>query len=312
VRKRSELSLFSPTSSLEDCTRIFMVGIGGAGMSGLARMLHRRGIPVAGTDAAGSPSLEALRALGIEATVGHSGEGIRDGDGLVLSDAINIPDSPEAASAKEKGLPLFRRSQLLGWLLKGKRQICVTGTHGKTTTTGMIGSALAEAGLDPLVIVGADIPQFGGPIREGAGSWAVVEACEAYESYLDLSPDAIVLTNLDLDHVDFHESWENLVDSVRSFVRLLPENGAIAAARGGGAEEALQPWSGQVNWVDPDSWPGPELAVPGRHNRTNAACALAVCQALGIAPDLAAKGISTFVGAERRLQVLLDGPVTAL
>jgi UDP-N-acetylmuramate--alanine ligase len=107
-----------------------------------------------------------------------------------------LDSSPEVEAARDLGVPLLRRSQLLGWLLKGMRTIAITGTHGKTTTTGMIGAGLTAAGLDPLVIVGANIPAWGGPILYGDGNWAVVEACEAYDSFHDLDPEIAVVTNL--------------------------------------------------------------------------------------------------------------------
>jgi UDP-N-acetylmuramate--alanine ligase len=188
-------------------------------MSALARMLKHRRFAVQGTDSTRSSETDRLINEGVPVQIGHSGEGIVSRYAIVLSDAIDLETSPEVAAAREAGAPLFRRSQVLGWLLRDRKVIAVTGTHGKTTATGMIGAGMKAAGMDPLIVVGANVPEFGGPVVEGDGEWAVVEACEAYDSFHDINPTVVVLTNLELDHVDFHGSWENLLNSVVRFVQ---------------------------------------------------------------------------------------------
>ena len=231
MRKHEEIaSAFSETTKLDDRDSFFLVGIGGAGMSALARMLYHRGYDVIGTDGQHSPEIDRLRSEGIECHVGHSGEALTKEHALVVSDAIDLNASPEIASAHKLGIPIVRRSQALGWMLSPYKVIAVTGTHGKTTTTAMLGCGLIEAGFDPLVVVGASIPDWGGPIREGNGTYAVVEACEAYDSFHDLSPQIVLLTNLELDHVDFHGSYANLRDSVVRFVEKLPPTGGWSTA----------------------------------------------------------------------------------
>ena len=331
MRKAAEIaSSFAPREALEGKKSFFLVGIGGAGMSALARMLKHRGFEVRGTDSTLSAEVERLRSEGFEVAVGHSGEGIRADDAVVLTDAIDLDNSPEVRRAKELGIPLFRRSQALGWLLKPYKVIAVTGTHGKTTTTGMIGAGLIAAGLDPTVVVGANIPEWGGPVVEGKSRWAVVEACEAFDSFHDLDPYSVVLTNLELDHVDFHSTWENLRDSVIRFVSRIDtakDNGPLfyCSESPGVFEvvEAIQkdtcvsftPYA-EIPHVDAsgesDHEELPPLRLAGRHNRMNAEGALLACLDAGANKVLAAQGIANFGGAERRLQVLRNDEITVI
>ncbi len=301
-------------------------------MSALARMLKHRGFSVKGTDSTQSPEVGRLKSEGFEVTVGHTGDGIQADDAVVLTDAIDLAKSPEVARAKELGMPLFRRSQALGWLLKPYKVIAVTGTHGKTTTTGMTGAGLIAAGLDPTVVVGASIPEWGGPVREGKGEWAVVEACEAYDSFHDLDPHTVVLTNLELDHVDFHGTWESLRESVIRFVSRIDtqkEHGALIYCddSAGAGEVAgvilndtsinVTPYTSEPMIVGGGNGtlthhPLPPLKLPGIHNRTNAEGALNACIEAGAEELLAARGVAEFGGAERRLQVLAEKEVTVI
>jgi D-alanine--D-alanine ligase len=303
---------FAPREVLDGFDSFYLVGIGGAGMSGLALMLQHRGYQVAGSDSTPSPMTAELISRGIEVRIGQSGEGILLGQAVVLSDAIPL-DAPEVRTAKMYGCPVFRRSQLLGWLLKDKKVLAVTGTHGKTTTTGMLASGLVAAGLDPTIVVGAAVPEFGGPIVEGEGEYAVVEACEAYDSFHDLDPFAVLLTNLELDHVDYHGDYESLRNSVWRFVSHIPEGGALVYCdEDEGARDVAERFTGSKISYRRDDFPL-EPAMPGAHNRLNAAGALAV--ATFVAPQergSAAEGIARFQGAERRLQVLRDGPIVVV
>lgn len=324
MRKAAEItSAFAPREALEGHTSFFLVGIGGAGMSALARMLKHRGFRVRGTDSTMSPEVERLRSEGIEVRIGHSGEGLDPSDALVLTDAIDLEISPEVKRAKELGMPFFRRSQALGWLLKPYKVIAVTGTHGKTTTTGMTGAGLIAAGLDPLVVVGACIPEWGGPVREGNGEWAVVEACEAYDSFHDIDPNVVVLTNLELDHVDFHGSWENLKKSVVRFTQKMNGSGTLVYCAGDkGVQEIIAeevfgggPWGYNADDLNPDpnaTYRMDHLLMPGYHNRQNAAGALTVAEVVKANVELAKRGIEQFRGAERRLQVLREGAITVV
>ena len=329
MRTRREIeTAFADRAMLNGAGRLFLVGMGGAGMSGLARLARARGLSVAGSDAAVSDETNRLREEGFTLTIGHTEESVDQfcPDALVLSDAIDLNSSPEAAAAERLGIPPLRRSQLLGWLLEGKRTIAVTGTHGKTTTTGMIGAGLTAAGLDPLVVVGASIPAWGGPILFGTGRWAVVEACEAYDSFHDLDPDIVVVTNLEPDHLDYHGTWEQLRESVQRFVDRA-ETDLIVPAEDAGAVSVAEQWrsaSGEEATLVQvgDVFDVPDLGLPGEHNRVNANLARAACSAALVEDgvdgsvdaklDRAVEGIRQFTGAERRLQVVFDEAITVV
>ena len=292
-------------------------------MSALARMLAHRGFAVRGTDSTPGPETGRLQEEGIEVRIGHSGEGLTADDALIVTDAVDLDASPEVARARELGISIVRRSQALGWVLKPYKTICVTGTHGKTTTTGMIGAGLIAAGLDPTVVVGAAIPKWGGPVREGKGEWAVAEACEAYDSFHDLRPDIVVLTNLELDHVDFHGTWENLRDSVGRFVDRLPEDGVLVycAEDKGASEIAARTGRKAIGYTVEDL--GRIMSrdesvllfgvrTGGQHNRLNAAGAAVAADVAGVTDASAVHAICEFDGAERRMQILHRGDVTVV
>lgn len=328
MRKAAEIaSAFDTKEALRGRKSFFLVGIGGAGMSALARMLVHRGFRVRGTDSTKSPETDRLRAEGMDVHIGHTGDPISADDALIVTDAIDLTSSPEVKRAKALGIPMVRRSQALGWVLEGHKVIAVTGTHGKTTTTGMIGAGLRAAGMDPLIVVGASVPDFGGPVVEGKGEWAVVEACEAYDSFHDIDPDIIVLTNLELDHVDFHGTLENLKDSVKRFVRKLGARAGtlVYCADDAGSSEVANDLLRETDWSadgavfysknefpDYDQPRVPDLALPGDHNRLNARGAIISAIQAGADPIKAAQGVADFGGAERRLQVLQKGDITVI
>jgi UDP-N-acetylmuramate--alanine ligase len=188
-------------------------------MSALARILIAKGYEVSGSDIATSRTVEALKRLGAQIAIGHQGAAVHGSDLVVVSDAIPLEENPETIEAARLDLPRIRRSRLLGLILEGYRVIAVTGSHGKTTTTAVLTQILAAQSGDPLGIVGAEIPAWGGNVRFGGGPFAVVEACEAYEGYFDLHPEFVLLTNLEADHLDYHGTPEALVESVKTFVR---------------------------------------------------------------------------------------------
>lgn len=297
---------FSPFSLITRERPFYLVGIGGAGMSALAVMLKKRGIDVSGSDATESSVTVSLREDGIPVRIGHSGDDIRAEHQVVLSDAIDLKTSPEVKAAREKGCELFRRSQLLSWILHGKKVIAVTGTHGKTTVTGMIGAGLRAANMDPTIVVGAYVPEFGGAVVEGDGDFAVVEACEAYNAFHDLDPWIVVLTNLEPDHLDFHGSFDKLKQSVEEFVNRLPDGGFLVFCDEDPGSQSVArevlvrnlPYSSEKGLVMPIR------SLAGLHNQTNAAAALTVAEIVGADLELARKGISSFRGAERRLQII--------
>jgi UDP-N-acetylmuramate--L-alanine ligase len=334
MRKPEEIaSAFHSTDSLDGVQGFFLVGIGGAGMSALARLFLRRRYAVCGTDSVESAEIQRLRSEGIESWVGHSAEKIDSTHALVVSDAIDLSTSPEVARARKIGIPIVRRSQALGWLLRAYKVIAVTGTHGKTTTTGMLGAALEAVGLDPLVVVGATVPLWGGPVREGAGPFAVVEACEAYDSFHDLEPFSVLLTNLELDHVDFHHTYERLRSSVVRFVDKIPPEGWLvycsedrgacevaelssAKALPYGASDAWQRQVANLTGADFGTLPnfpsGSTLTLPGQHNLLNAAGALTTAATVTTDLEKVERALRAFGGAERRLQVLQTEPIVVV
>lgn len=313
MRTKAEIAAaFSPTDELDRWTHFHLVGIGGAGMSVLAQMLLREGFKVTGSDSTESPVTQDLVDSGVTVYIGHSACNVHEPCALVVTDAVDLKSNPEVLRAEELGYPRFRRSQVLGWQLRKRKVIAVTGTHGKTTTSGYISRMLIEFGFDPMVVVGARVPEFQGRNITASGEWAVVEACEAYDSFHDLLPNIVVLTNLEMDHGDFHQSFESLQESVLRFVRSLPEDGVLVfCADDPGAAAIAAQFIGQKVGYSLQEWPedSTELALPGKHNRLNACAALAVADVLGLDLKKAAEALKSFRGAERRLQLVEGSPI---
>jgi UDP-N-acetylmuramate--alanine ligase len=266
--------------------RLHFVGIGGAGMSGLALVCRRLGAQVSGSDRAESSYMERLRDAGISPVVGHDAGNVPEGAELIVSTAI-AADNPELAVARKAGAALVHRGELLAELCREKRLIAVAGTHGKTTTTAMIAWALRGLGAKPAFFVGGEVPGLGdeGQVANagwGEGDWVVAEADESDGSFLALSPEIAVVTNVEMDH---HSRWGSLAELRQAFAEF--EGKAAHVAR-----------------FDLDS-PGPplELAVPGRHNLLNARAALAALEPAGFDLDAAASELRAFPGVHRRLEL---------
>ncbi|HSR94138.1 MAG TPA: Mur ligase domain-containing protein [Solirubrobacterales bacterium] len=265
--------------------RIHFIGIGGAGMSGLALVCAELGAEVSGSDRAGSSYLERLRAAGLEPTVGHEAANLPEGAEVVVSTAI-AEDNPELRLARERGVGVRHRGELLAELCAEKRLIAIAGTHGKTTTTAMLAWVLRWMGADPAFFVGGEVPglAFGGGTANagwGEGRWVVAEADESDASFLELEPEIAVITNIEMDH---HARWGSAAELRAAFERF-----------SAGA---------QLAEFDYDS-PGPvelELAVPGRHNVLNARAALAAAELVGFDLDEAAMALAVFPGVHRRLE----------
>jgi len=269
-----------------DGRRLHFIGIGGAGMSGLALVCARLGASVTGSDRADSSYMERLRAAGLEPVVGHAAANLPEGAEVVVSTAIGA-DNPELALARERGVEPIHRGALLAELCAEKRLIAIAGTHGKTTTTAMAVWALRAIGADPAFFVGGEVPGLGedGAAANagwGEGEWVVAEADESDGSFLDLKPEIAVVTNVEMDH---HSRWGSLAELQEAFDRF------TAPAR-----ETVE--------FDLDS-PGPAdltLAVPGDHNRLNARAALGAIAAAGFDVDGAAAALADFPGVKRRLE----------
>jgi len=267
--------------------RLHFIGIGGAGMSGLALVCRELGATVSGSDRVDSSYMERLRAAGIEPAIGHDAANLPDGAEAVVSTAIS-EDNPELALARERGLAVHHRGELLAELCREKRLIAVAGTHGKTTTTAMLVWALREIGADPAFFVGGEVPGLGpgGAVANagwGAGEWVVAEADESDASFLKLKPEIAVVTNIEMDH---HSRWGSLAELHAAFDRFTAQAGGVAR-------------------FDLDS-PGPShlhLAVPGAHNVLNARAALAAVDGTGLDVKVAAIALTGFPGVHRRLEL---------
>jgi UDP-N-acetylmuramate--alanine ligase len=211
--------------SLSDL-RIHIMGIGGAGMSAIARVLNARGVTVSGDDRADSPVLAELRAEGIPVSVGHDPKHLENVDVLAPSSAI-AKDEPELVEARRRGIPVWHRGDLLSVLMQGKIGIAVAGAHGKTTTTGMVATILMDAGLDPSFIIGATPASLGVNARVGEGEAFVVEADEYDRTFLHYQPRIAVVTNVEFDHPDTFKDFDDTLNTFAEFVRGVPADGAV-------------------------------------------------------------------------------------
>ena len=311
---------------------LHFVGIGGAGMSGLALVARELGASVTGSDQAESSYGERLRAVGIEPAIGHDAANLPEGAEVVVSTAIP-EDNPELAAARAAGATILHRGDLLGELSRMKRTIAVSGTHGKTTTASMVATALIETGREPAFLIGGELQAGGTNAAWGAGEWAVIEADESDRSFLKLGRDIAVVTNVELDH---HATYPSLSELERAFaefaaparVRVLGpdvdlpgegepvtfgiESGSLRAqdvTLGAGksrfriAEEAGAAGAGAASADAAVRGVDVELAVPGEHNVLNALAALAALRAAGVPVAEAAPALARFRGAGRRFEL---------
>jgi UDP-N-acetylmuramate--alanine ligase len=302
--------------------RLHFIGIGGAGMSGLALVCAELGATVTGSDRADSSYMERLRAAGLEPTVGHAAASLPAGAEVVVSTAIGA-DNPELALARERGVEPIHRGALLAELCAEKRLIAVAGTHGKTTTTAMLVWALRAIGADPAFFVGGEVPGLGPASAAanaswGSGEWVVAEADESDASFLELEPEIAVVTNVEMDH---HSRWGSLAELRKAFREFLSVADGVAIPADGSLDELAR--TKRVEGFDAAS-PGPAelaLAVPGAHNLLNARAALAALSLAGFAlsspltsplvADSATKGevsgalaaLGGFPGVRRRLEL---------
>lgn len=316
---------------------IHFIGIGGYSMSGLALWLQQQGHRVTGSDMSPSSRTDRLIAAGIPVYFGHDATHIGDVDEVIYSTDVG-QDNVERAEAVKRGIPLRHRSEVLAQVLEKKRTIAVSGTHGKTTTTTMIGTILAHAGLDPSVLVGGEVDQFGGnTIRVGQSDWAVAEADESDGTFLRYHPEIAVATNVEAEHLEhYQEDFSVLVEAFRRYLSLVPLSGAAVVcldnpvlnemagtltvpvitygfhsdAQVRGVVKTKTPLGTTFQAFYGDAPLGEiSLGVPGRHNVQNALAALAVAWHLKIDPRLATEALSTFRNANRRFQILTPGPV---
>lgn len=320
------------TRSLESLGRVHFIGIGGVGMSAVARIMVARGVPVTGSDAKDLPVMADLAAAGAGISVGYSAGNLGTAQTVVAGSAIRA-DNPELAAARAAGLPILHRSEALAATMAQDRVVTVAGTHGKSTTTSMIAVLLRGAGLDPSFAIGANVPALGVNAASGTSKVFVAEADESDGSFLNYRPHIAVVTNVEPDHLDYYGTADAVYASFDRFTELLPADGVLVAcaddagalalagrtaARGntrvvlygtaGDAQLRLYDGGPGDVWVDtPAGRYALQLQVPGRHNALNAAAAFAVALELGVAPEAASGALSHFSGASRRFEFKGEG-----
>jgi UDP-N-acetylmuramate--alanine ligase len=306
--------------------QVHFVGIGGAGMSAIAKVLIERGVPVSGSDLKTSRAATMLEVMGAELHIGHRASNVEGKEVVVVSSAIP-PSNPELVAARSSGARVLTRGEALAEVLAENRSVVVAGTHGKTSTTSMIVTVLRSAGLDPTYLVGGGLNDVGTNARFGHGELAVAESDESDGSFLLLNPHIAVVTNVEVDHVDFWESLDKLRAGFAGFLARVHPDGAICVPAGdrdlvemaratgrsvetfgdGGAVEAhdvrLGPTDSQFLLARGSKKEPVLLRVPGRLYVDNALAAAAACACAGLELEVIARGLSAYRGVERRYQL---------
>jgi UDP-N-acetylmuramate--alanine ligase len=311
---------------------IHFIGIGGSGMSGIAEVLHNLGYQVSGSDLHDSATLQRLQAQGIRTAVGHSTAHIAGADCVVTSTAVK-PDNPEVLAAREKHIPIVPRAVMLAELMRMKQGIAIAGTHGKTTTTSLVASVLAQAGLDPTFVIGGRLNSAGANAMLGTGQYIVVEADESDASFLNLLPVMAVVTNIDADHMEtYGHSLDKLKQAFVDFLHRMPFYGAAVlctddAGVASIVEQIARPITSyglsdgaQVRAINVRADKGqmhftvqrrngvtlPDLDItlnlPGKHNVLNALAAIAIATELDVPDAAVVKALAEFKGVGRRFQ----------
>lgn len=285
---------------LSSYTRVHCIGIGGIGLSALARYCLSHGALVSGSDN-GEPTRisQHLMKEGATIFVGHDASHIRSGTDLVIYTIAIAHNNPELLRAKELGITCMSYPEALGLLSQEYITIAVCGTHGKTTTTAMLASAFTALGESPTVIVGSLLTEGGSNYVKGDGKYLIVEACEYKRSFLNLYPTHVLVTNIDNDHLDYYKDIADITSAFQEFASKIPENGYLVTH----ADVSLQTQGLIVDGdtMDRDSI---ELTVPGVHNRSNAQLVLSLVKALGLSAEKAREGLQQFSGTWRRMQYM--------
>lgn len=317
---------------------LHFVGIGGAGMSGIAEVMLNLGYVVSGSDLSKSAVTERLQSLGARVFCGHDKKHIRGADAVVISSAVH-EDNPEVVAARELGIPVVPRAVMLAELMRLRRGIAIAGAHGKTTTTSLTASLLAAGDLDPTFVIGGRLNSAGANARLGTGEFLVAEADESDASFLNLTPVISAVTNIDEDHMDtYGHSFENLKSAFVDFLERLPFYGVAVLCADDEHVLEIRPRvtkpvilyglsaDAQVRAIDvravgtqmaftilrPDHPPLPVvLNLPGIHNVRNALAAVAIATVVGVSDEAIARGLSEFRGVGRRFTQYGDIPVRA-
>lgn len=306
--------------NLKTAQNIHCIGVGGTGVSGLARLLMHMGKTVSGSDEKESQTVICLEDEGVKIYIGHKAVNVGNADVVVYSQAV--PETnPERMWAKENGIPQISYSQAVGELTTEKKTICISGTHGKTTTTGLLTAAFLSAKQDTTVIVGSNIRELDNKNeRHGKGDTMILESCEYRRSFLDYDPHVAIITNLEADHLDYYTDLQDYQSAFREFLEKVPGNGLIVI---NGDDRNIVPILNGLKarivrfGQNPDNdyvlkenilyGSGTQIAefnlqIPGTHNLYNATAAFVVSKEMGIDTQLALKGLNAYQGAGRRLE----------
>ncbi len=321
--------------NLATIKNIHFVGIGGAGMGGIAEVLITQGYQVSGSDVSENVVTRRLAGLGAKILCGHHSENIKDAQLVVYSSAIPR-DNPELVAAREKDIPILARAQMLAELMHARYGIAIAGTHGKTTTTGLVTTLLAEGGLDPTFVIGGTLMSLGTHARLGASKYFVAEADESDASFLYLQPKMAVVTNIDADHLNNYGDFSTLRKTFVEFLHRLPEDGLAILCSDDPVicellEKIRRPYitygfnktdtvcalnyrqEGVRCWMQVARKNHPDFEVtlnlPGRHNVLNALAAIAVATECGVSDSAIASGLTKFQGTGRRFQIYGELPL---
>lgn len=315
---------------LKECKSIYFIGIGGINMSSLAHISHLRGFRVGGSDREKTALTERLANTGIEVFYSHDAKNMESYDAVVYTVAIS-PENPEYVRAHELGIPCISRADYLGYLMLGyNNRIGVSGMHGKSTCTSMCATVFMAGGADPTVLSGAELDAMGGAYRIGESENFIFEACEYMDSFLDFNPSTAIILNIEMDHVDYFKSMEQIYKSYSDFAAITGENGTVIAnADDENVARALTCYSGRIitfgvldgeadysainirypnGFAEFDVMHAGEfvchvkLSVTGEHNVYNALAAFAAGHIAGLEPEKIAEGLCAFRGAKRRME----------
>jgi UDP-N-acetylmuramate--alanine ligase len=320
--------------ALRPGAHVHLVGIGGIGMSAIARVLLERGYVLSGSDLRLSDITRELMALGATVYQGHSGDNVARAEAVIVSSAV-AESNPEIVEARKRGVPILKRGQALAWLMQDHYSIAVAGTHGKTTTSAMIGLLLEDAQLDPTIIVGGIVPELGANAKDGKGKYLVVEADEYDRTFLHLSPQLAVITSIEMDHPDCYVDLEEMSQTFRDFLSKMPPGGYVMAC--GDDPQAMQvvgdlpdlkvttyglrsdDYWGATN-LEQNGLGGTDfvvsagseqkgsfqLSIPGAHNVSNALAAIGVADHLGLDLTSVRDTLRRFQGVGRRFEIRGD------
>ncbi len=307
--------------------KLHFVGVGGVGMSAIAQVMAEEGRVVTGSDLKSSHVTQRLASMGVIIFEGHRAENIGDVDIVIRSSAVS-DENPEVQEAVRRGIPVIKRAVFLGQLMDEKRSVAVAGTHGKSTTSSLVGIALLKAGLDPTLLIGADLIQLGGNARQGHGKYLVAEADEFDGSLREFRPWMAIVTNIEAEHLDYYGTYDALLNTFQGFTRTVPEDGHVLICSDDPGAKSIRDartvtygFGPEAEWKAVNSHPNGSggysfdvahwnrnvghfsTPLPGLHNVSNALAAIAAGSLIGLSPAVLREALASFGGVARRFQV---------